>query len=79
MKDDHRKKTKNPKVFTIRLEEAWPENFVVTPLLRFVKREVKIDKETAYEARILQQMHQGDKGTQKWEDVPLIEDAEPIG
>lgn len=60
-------------LFTVTMEEDWVESFTITPQLRFVKREVKIDKETAYNARILQQRWQGNKGTEKWEDVPLVD------
>jgi hypothetical protein len=42
-------------------------NYSVTPYLRYVKRRILIDEQTAkYELR-LQQMWQGSDGSQKWE------------
>ncbi len=45
----------------------------VTPHLRYAKKQIMIDEQTCkYELR-LQQMWQGQDGTQKWEWVELVE------
>jgi len=51
------------------------ENFWVTPYLRFVKRQIH-KEQPGFEMHgiILQQMWQGSNGTQKWEDIEIIEE-----
>ena len=45
----------------------------VTPHLRYAKKQIRIDEQTAkYELR-LQQMWQGSDGSQKWEWVEVVE------
>jgi hypothetical protein len=45
----------------------------VTPHLRYAKKQIMIDEQTCkYELR-LQQMWQGQDGTQKWEWVEVVE------
>ena len=52
------------------------ESFVVTPQLRWVEKWKTIheNENDVYiqEYKVLQQLHQGNRGTQKWEDIPSI-------
>lgn len=50
------------------------ESFTITPGLRFVERDAGTLDGTSLRRtiRVLQQMHQGSNGTQRWEDVPLV-------
>ena len=47
--------------------------YLVTPYLRYAKKQIMIDEQTCkYELR-LQQMWQGSDGSQKWEWVEVVE------
>ncbi len=52
------------------------ENFEVTPQLRWVEKWRPIDEKESniymQEYKVLQQLHRGNRGTEKWEDVPSI-------
>ena len=45
-----------------------PESFWVTPHLRILEKEDG--------TKVIQQMYQGQLGTQKWEDLPIVKEHE---
>jgi hypothetical protein len=57
---------------------VWVENFKAMPNLRWVEREVVINDvhNVAKTVKVLQQLHLGDRGTQRWEDVPTETEGE---
>ena len=58
--------------------ESWNflESFEITPQLRWVEKWIPIDEKQTdiytQEYKVLQQLHRGNRGTEKWEDVPSI-------
>jgi hypothetical protein len=59
----------------------WPSvMFSATTQFRWARRTVKLDPfffpdETV--TTVLQQMYQGSDGTQRWEDVPIVDETKP--
>jgi len=62
-----------PELIAVSFEEV--EYYIKTNHFRIIHREEHLDSTTARISQVLQQAHQGNHGTTRWEDVPII----PIG